>query len=85
MHAGLGCPCYRVQGLARWVPVPFLVSRLVCGSLSHSDAVVSRTKGVCLAEWAMFLGALVMIRVSPAHGWCSGGQGASGDTGLAQH
>lgn len=63
---GLGCPCctcvdtgvpvrVRVQGAARWIPVPF--PRLVRGSLSRGNAVASGTEAACRVEEAVFLGA----------------------------
>ena len=86
LHPDTGVPArVRVQGPARRVPVPFLVARLVRGSLSRGNAAVSGTEGACLAEGAVFLGARAMLRVSPAHACCSGGPGAGGDAGLAHH
>lgn len=56
LHLDTGVPVrVRVQDPARRVPVPF--PRLVRGSLSRGDAVVSGTEGACLAEEDVFLGA----------------------------
>lgn len=86
LRPDMGVPArVRVQGLPRQVPMPFLMARLVRGSLSRGNAAVRGMEGACLVEGAVFLGARAMLRLSPAHTRCSDGPGAGGAAGLAHH